>query len=214
MRPIYVLSCILALVLSPTEAHPRRASVTLHNERSSVGYVDFVQLYDNGPVQLKGTIRSLTPGQHGLNVHESGDVRNNSQAAGGHFNPWQRYHGGRFDMERHVGDLGNIVADASGVANFSFTDSRISLDGFNSIIGRTLVVHNGTDDLGRAGTDESRKTGNSGVGVAYGVIGIQVTALPPLPPYWPYCYPCPVTVGAVINCWWPSAVPCNVMYYQ
>jgi Cu-Zn family superoxide dismutase len=75
-------------------------------------------------------------------------------------------------MERHVGDLGNIAADSSGVANFSFSDSRISLDGINNIIGRALVVHNGTDDLGRGGTDESRKTGNAGVGVACGVIGI------------------------------------------
>jgi len=76
-------------------------------------------------------------------------------------------------MERHVGDLGNIVADPNGVANFSYTDSRISLHGTHSIIGRALVVHNGTDDLGRGGTDESQKTGNSGVGVACGVIGIQ-----------------------------------------
>jgi len=85
----------------------------------------------------------------------------------------QRHHGGRFDMVRHVGDLGNNEADSNGVANFSFTDNRISLHGPHNIIGRTLVVHNGTDDLGRGGTDESRKTGSAGAGVACGVIGIQ-----------------------------------------
>jgi Cu-Zn family superoxide dismutase len=67
----------------------RRAAVTLYKGKDTVGVVDFVQLYENGPVKLNGTIRGLTPGQHGLHVHEFGDVRSECQAAGGHFNPWQ-----------------------------------------------------------------------------------------------------------------------------
>jgi Cu-Zn family superoxide dismutase len=82
-------------------------------------------------------------------------------------------HGDPIGPERHVGDLGNIVANSFGVATINFTDSLISLSGPNSIIGRTLVVHNRADDLGRGGTDESRKTGSAGEGVACGVIGIQ-----------------------------------------
>jgi Cu-Zn family superoxide dismutase len=85
----------------------------------------------------------------------------------------QKRHGGPTAPERHVGDLGNIVANASGVATLSFTDSLISLHGTNSIIGRTLVVHNGTDDLGQGGTAESWRTGSAGDRVACGVIGIQ-----------------------------------------
>jgi Cu-Zn family superoxide dismutase len=85
----------------------------------------------------------------------------------------QTRHGGSIGLERHIGDLSNIGANSSGVANFTFTDSFISLSGPNSIIGRALVVHNGTDDLGRGGTDESWKTGNTGPAVACGVIGIQ-----------------------------------------
>jgi Cu-Zn family superoxide dismutase len=85
----------------------------------------------------------------------------------------QKPHGGKNDTERHVGDLGNIEADATGVANIDFTDSIISLRGPHNIIGRALVVHNGTDDLGRGGTDESRKTGSAGGRYACGVIGIE-----------------------------------------
>jgi hypothetical protein len=81
---------------------PRRATVTLHKENNTVGDIDFVQLYENGPVQLKGTIRNLTPGVHGLNVHELGDVRNNCQVAGGHFNPWQVRRATQYRPRTHI----------------------------------------------------------------------------------------------------------------
>ena len=41
---------------------------------------------------------------------------------------------------RHVGDLGNVTAGDDGVANINITDSRISLSGATSVIGRTVVV--------------------------------------------------------------------------
>ena len=87
--------------------------------------------------------------------------------------PLQKHHGAPNDTDRHVGDLGNIEADSTGVATVNITDSLISLRGPHSIIGRALVVHNGTDDLGWGGTAESRKTGNAGDKIACGVIGIQ-----------------------------------------
>ena len=66
-----------------------RAVVILYKGEEAVGEIDFIQLYENGPVKLNGTISKLVEGQHGLHVHEFGDVRNGCQAAGGHFNPWQ-----------------------------------------------------------------------------------------------------------------------------
>ena len=58
-------------------------------------------------------------------------------------------HGAPEDETRHVGDLGNIVADSAGVASINITDDWISLNGINSIIGRGLVIHAGRDDMGK-----------------------------------------------------------------
>lgn len=66
-------------------------------------------------------------------------------------------HGGPDASERHVGDLGNVQTDSNGVVNLNLSDDKISLFGKNSIIGRTLVIHAGTDDLGKGGNEESAK---------------------------------------------------------
>lgn len=80
------------------------------------------------------------------------------------------------DKVRHVGDLGNVKADADGKVMLKIVDSHISLSSENSILGRAVVIHEGQDDLG-TGTGEkqagSMKTGNAGGRLACGVIGIQ-----------------------------------------
>lgn len=77
-----------------------------------------------------------------ISVHEFGDNTNGCTSAGAHFNPYSKTHGAPEDDERHVGDLGNIVADESGTALIDIKDSKISLTGLNTIIGRSLVVSN------------------------------------------------------------------------
>ena len=59
---------------------------------------------------------------------------------------------------RHVGDLGNIQAGDE-KAEIDISDPLISLWGERSIIGRAIVVHEGTDDLGLGGDEGSKTTG-------------------------------------------------------
>ncbi len=67
--------------------------------------------------------------------------------------------------------MGNIQADANGVADFKFTDNKIQLVGPFSIIGRSCMVHLYPDDLGQGETEESLKTGSAGPRISCGVVG-------------------------------------------
>lgn len=115
----------------------------------------------------------MAPGKHGFHVHEFGDNTNGCMSAGPHFNPNKKEHGAPDAAIRHVGDLGNIVADESGKAKVNINDSLISLTGPNSILGRTVVVHADVDDLGLGGHELSKTTGNAGGRIGCGVIGFS-----------------------------------------
>jgi superoxide dismutase, Cu-Zn family len=135
------------------------------------GVVTFTQKGDE--ITITGQISGLTPGLHGFHVHEFGDVSSkDGLSAGGHFNPDGMKHGGPHDKDRHVGDLGNIQADANGIATLNIKDKVIQLDGPHSIIGRGLIVHAKADD------EKTQPTGDAGGRVGGGVIGIANDAPP------------------------------------
>lgn len=155
--------------------YPRGAAAKLKSKASKVeGEVRFYQ-QDTRYIGISGRIIGLTPGAHGLHVHESREKDSEEftcdlTAIGNHFNPSNSNHGGKSEWIRHVGDLGNIFADADGIAEFSFPDSLISLTGPHSILNRTLVVTEFGDDLGKGIGKETIINGNSGKPIACGVI--------------------------------------------
>jgi superoxide dismutase, Cu-Zn family len=137
--------------LSPTGGNTARGDVFFSKETEGV--------------RVEGEIIGLTPGKHGFHIHDKGDCSApDASSAGGHYNPTGMPHGGPRDGMRHVGDLGNITANQSGTARFAYTDNRISLEGKHSIIGHSVVVDAGADDL------QSQPSGNAGARVACGVV--------------------------------------------
>ncbi len=140
-------------ILHPTEG----------NEVS--GIVTFTKT--DGGIKIVANFEGLAHGKHGFHIHEYGDCsRLDGKSAGGHFNPDGKKHGAPNSEERHVGDLGNLLANEKGKAYYEIIDSYISFSGPHSIIGRAIIVHAGEDDL------TSQPTGAAGARVACGVIGL------------------------------------------
>ena len=139
--------------LQPTEGH------------NVSGVVTFTRVAEG--VEIVAEVQGLAPGKYGFHVHEKGDCSApDASSAGEHYNPEGTPHGAPDNppAQRHAGDLGNIEASAEGAANFRRVDQVISLEGPQSIIGRTVLVHAGEDDL------TSQLSGDSGPRVACGVI--------------------------------------------
>ncbi|MFN0313489.1 MAG: superoxide dismutase family protein [Burkholderiales bacterium] len=136
-------------------------------DHQAEGVVNFTQKADK--VIIEGKITGLTPGLHGFHIHEKGDCSAaDASSAGPHFNPGGSEHGAPDAPQRHAGDLGNLIADQTGTAIYRAEIAGISLGtDANSIIGRAIVVHGGTDDL------LSQPAGNSGVRVACGLISLS-----------------------------------------
>src|ERR1041385_8434225 len=146
---------------------PLKAIAVLHPIGSNKvsGTVTFTEVADG--VQIQAEITGLTPGNHGFHVHEFGDCSAaDLSSAGAHFNPTNKPHAGPDATERHVGDMGNVEADASGKVKLEYLDHHISLtNDQSSVIGRSVVVHAKADDL------KSQPAGDSGPRIACGVIG-------------------------------------------
>ncbi|KAK9320905.1 superoxide dismutase [Lipomyces orientalis] len=153
----------------------RIAVAFLRGNSTVSGTVTFEQIAEGDPTTISWDIKGNDPNAlRGFHVHEFGNMTNGCISAGGHYNPFGKTHGAPTDEVRHVGDLGNVATDAEGTARGSTTDSLISLIGPLSVLGRAIVIHAGTDDLGRGGQPDSLTTGHAGARPACGVIGISV----------------------------------------
>ncbi|KAF7504820.1 hypothetical protein GJ744_001686 [Endocarpon pusillum] len=150
-----------------------KAVAVVRGDSNVKGTVTFEQSSESSPTSISWDITGHDANaERGMHIHQFGDNTNGCTSAGPHFNPFGKTHGAPEDDERHVGDLGNFKTDGQGNAKGSVEDKHIKLIGEQSVLGRTIVIHAGTDDLGRGDTEESKKTGNAGPRPACGVIGI------------------------------------------
>jgi Cu-Zn family superoxide dismutase len=121
-------------------------------------------------VAVKIEVKGLTPGFHGLHIHEHGRCEGPTfESAGAHFNPTRAQHGYLHAAGPHAGDLPNLLADASGAASAEWVTNRLTLagDAADSLLrgsGTALIIHAGPDDY------RTDPAGNAGARVACGVI--------------------------------------------
>lgn len=112
-------------------------------------------------VQLKGLKAKK---KHGFHIHEVGNCSAaDGSSAGGHFNPGSHAHGAPDSHDHHAGDMGNLEADAKGMAQGEMKISGVTLA---QIVGRSVVVHASEDNF------TAQPSGDAGDRIACGVIGV------------------------------------------
>jgi Cu-Zn family superoxide dismutase len=146
---------------SPSSAVAQLQSTSGSNVKGSIQFEQ-----KGSKVLVIANVTGLEPNtEHGFHVHEKGDCSApDGTSAGGHFNPLGHPHGS--GAMRHVGDMPNLKADASGVAKLSVELDLLSLgsDATGNIVGRAVIVHKNPDDY------TSQPVGNAGARLACGVI--------------------------------------------
>ena len=150
-------------------ADVKEAVAMVHGTKGNEKVHGIIKFTDTGNgVRVMAHVTGLEPNsEHGFHIHEFGDCTDMDKAmsTGGHFNPDKHQHGKPGDAQSHPGDMGNLKADASGMAMAEITLPAASLTGKNAILGRGVIVHEKPDDY-------SQPTGNAGGRIACGVIGV------------------------------------------
>ena len=135
-----------------------------------------VLFQDNGKGDCKVTAKftKLPPGLHGFHIHKAGDLRGEGcKGACDHYHVGPpATHGGPPSASsvspatpRHTGDLGNI-SSAPFTRRYKLESVTVA-----DLYGRSVIVHEDEDDLGKGSFEDSATTGHSGSRIACAIIG-------------------------------------------
>ena len=124
---------------------------------------------EDGQVSFTAVIGGLAEGMHAIHIHDSADCSSaDGSSAGGHWNPTNEQHGKWGDAKGfHKGDIGNFPADESGNGTITMSTDQWCIgcgDPKKDIVGKAIIVHQGTDDF------KSQPSGDAGKRISCGGI--------------------------------------------
>lgn len=118
-------------------------------------------------IKLTVTIANAPPStEHGFHLHVNPACGPDGTEAGGHWDPTAMMHGKWTDSVHHLGDIGNIMTDASGNGSTELVTNvwTIGTGAANDVVNHSAILHANPDDF------VSQPTGNAGDRIACGVI--------------------------------------------
>ena len=151
----------------PGSVNTVEATATIFNRQNeAIGLLSLANV--PGGVMASVTVSGLTPGEHGIHLHERGVCDSPLfTAAGAHWNPAMREHGLMNPRGSHGGDLPNRVALPNGSASFQHMIPASMLPNVDALIdadGTAVVIHETADD------QLTYPVGNSGGRIACGIV--------------------------------------------
>ena len=123
-------------------------------------------------VLLKVELKGLTPGAHGLHLHETGTCEGDFSSAGAIYNPLGARHGFLNEEGPMAGDLPNVIAGADGAASAEILSPYLHLnkdteDTLFDADGSSLVLFEKADDY------QTDPEGEAGSRIGCGVLKSQ-----------------------------------------
>lgn len=146
-----------------------KPSSTLEAGKPQVtGVVLFKQFYPHGKLEalfyLAGFPTEVGTSARAIHIHQYGDLSHGCQSTGSHYNPWKVNH------PNHPGDFGNFPPKGGNIQKLK-SNLRATLFGPQTVLGRSVVIHEQEDDLGKGNNQGSLEHGNAGQRLACCVIG-------------------------------------------
>jgi Cu-Zn family superoxide dismutase len=127
---------------------------------------------DRGGVEVRATVRGLTPGFHGFHIHSVGECVAPFTSAGGHFNLPGAGH------PSHSGDMPVLLVNEDGKGEARFETDRFRISDLFDADGSAIIIHALADNYANIPTRYSASgpdattlaTGDAGGRVACGLI--------------------------------------------
>lgn len=155
-------------VVSTSQSKKASAIINPSSGSAVSGTATFTQIGQK--VRLRIQVENVSPGEHGVHIHENGDCSApDGKSAGGHWNPTDVDHGKWGEGEFHLGDIGNIMVGEDGTGSIELVTDlwEIGTGSDVDVVGKGIIVHADPDDF------VSQPSGNAGARIGCGVIELE-----------------------------------------
>jgi Cu-Zn family superoxide dismutase len=154
---------ILSTLLMISTNYATQVSSTIYSTDGTTQPIGTIVFLDTQyGLLITPKLTALSPGQHGLHLHQQANCGDHGANAGGHFDPSNtNSHQGPYG-EGHLGDLPVLYVNINGEANVPTLAPRLKT---NDLTGLSVMIHAGGDNY-----SDTPALGGGGVRMACGTL--------------------------------------------